>query len=321
MYNVRKMEENINICGDFKGKILYNEPMAEKTTFKVGGSAAVVIEPADIDSLVIAVRAAHKSNVPYICLGGGSNVVVPDEGIEYAVILTTGLDSITVVPDKDGSGNCRIRCGAGCPMRQIIDYCTAEGLSGMEPFAGLPGTAGGAAFMNARCYEKSMDNVLIAVEYLSPGDCCLHHYDMNPTDWAYKKSPFQDMEPGTIIVCVEIAVKKVTPDDIPEIQKQCQFYIDDRIRKGHFTFPSAGSVFKNNRAFGCPTGKIIDTAGLRGLEVGGAQIAPWHGNFIINRGNATAADIRQITQIVTETVYKKNGFSLELEIIFLPSTK
>ena len=105
--------------------------------------------------------------------------------------------------------------------------------------------------------------------------------------------------------------------EVQEMEKKAQSFVADRQQKGHFSYPSAGSVFKNNREFGKPSGKIIDEAGLRGLELGGAQVGPWHGNFIINRGNAKASDIQQLVQRVQDEVWKKTGFFLEPEIIFL----
>ncbi|AEE16885.1 UDP-N-acetylmuramate dehydrogenase [Treponema brennaborense] len=363
MYNVRKIEENINICGQFRGEILYDEPLAPRTTFKVGGRAAVLAEPADVPSLCAVLNAVRAAAVPYFVLGGGSNVVVPDEGVAYAVVslqtqllqpAMNGIELIDAAETSCGAGDsgesadfaagadfagpiaaagdsgksgdfaagaaALLRCGAGCTVERVTAFCAEHSLGGLENFAGLPGTVGGAVYMNARCYDRSISDVLRRVSYLDcssvqPKLCC---YEMNGADWDYKKSPFQGQLGTSVIVGAEFAVTRLSAADAAASAKKAASYVADRREKGHFRFPSAGSVFKNNRAFGKPSGAIIDEAGLRGYRIGGAQVAPWHGNFIINTGGATADDIRSLVSYVIRTVHDKTGFTLEPEIVFIP---
>ena len=320
MYNVRKIEENINMRGDFQGTFLYDQELAPRTTFKVGGKAQILVEPATVDSFLMVLESLNSLDFPHLVLGGCSNVVVPDEGLEYPILSTLGLNSISVSPDGGF-----LHCGAGCSWKQVIDFCLEQRLGGLENFSGLPGSLGGATFMNARCYEASVADVLEQVEYgqltqdeAGQWSASLQTYKMNPADWDYKVSPFQKQLVNCPVLAVTLKVRPLNEAEVQEMEKKAQSFVADRQQKGHFSYPSAGSVFKNNREFGKPSGKIIDEAGLRGLELGGAQVAPWHGNFIINRGNASASDIQQLVQQVQDLVREKTGFCLEPEIIFLP---
>ena len=319
MYNVRKIEENINMRGDFQGTFLYDQELAPRTTFKVGGKAQVLVEPATMESFLLVLESLKSLELPHLVLGGCSNVVVPDEGIDYPILSTLGLNTISFSSDKN-----LLHCGAGCSWKQVIDFCLEHRLGGLESFSGLPGSLGGAIFMNARCYDASVSDVLEQVEYgqltqdeSGQWSASLQTYKMKPADWDYKVSPFQRQLADCPVLAVTLKVRPLDEAEAQEMEKKAQSFVADREQKGHFSYPSAGSVFKNNRDFGKPSGKIIDEAGLRGLELGGAQVAPWHGNFIINRGQASASDIQQLVQRVQEEVREKTGFFLEPEIIFL----
>ena len=323
MYNVRKIEENINMRGDFQGTFLYDQELAPRTTFKVGGRAQILMEPASVESFLLVLESLKSLGLPHLVLGGCSNVVVPDEGIDYPILSTLGLNTISV--SSDGR---LLRCGAGCSWKQVIDFCLEHHLGGLESFSGLPGSLGGATFMNARCYDTSVSDVLEQVEYgqltqdeSGKWSASLQTYKMNSADWDYKVSPFQKELADCSVLAVTLKVRLLDEAEVQEMEKKAQSFVADRQQKGHFSYPSAGSVFKNNREYGKPSGKIIDEAGLRGLELGGAQVAPWHGNFIINRGNASASDIQQLVQQVQSEVQEKTGFFLEPEIIFLSRSK
>lgn len=300
----------------FTGSVKYDEPMSLHTTFRIGGPAAVFVEPDTAESLQSVCRMLEKENVPFFIIGAGSNLVVSDYGLDCFVISTQKISLIEEEKstDSEGKGECfLLHCGAGISMDDAAAWCVGKEYSGLEAFAGLPGTVGGALFMNARCYGVSVSDVLASAEYLdSSDDFSLKKYCFSAGDWDYKKSPFQDS--SKVIVSADFRVKKGKSDDIAA---ECNGHMQDREKKGHFSFPSAGSVFKNNRAFGKPSGQIIDEAGLRGVQIGGAQIAPWHGNFIINTGSATADDVKQLVDYVISVVKAKTGFTLESEIIFV----
>ena len=304
MNNLLKNSLNFNINGSYNGIFLQNEPLKDKTTFKIGGNATYFAQPNDINSLIYLLTEAKKNSVPVFILGGGSNLVVADEGIDKLVISTLGLDFCDLQDDL-------LICGAGCTFEKITEFCIKNEVSGLENFAGLPGTTGGATFMNARCYDVSISDVIYSVKYLDLSDFNEKTYFLDSTDWDYKKSPFQTGD--KIVTQVNFSIKK---GNSKEIEEKSLSFINDRKNKGHFKFPSAGSVFKNNRNFGKPSGKIIDEVGLRGISVGDAQVAPWHGNFIINNGNASANDVKTLVKNIQQKVQEKTGFLLECEIIF-----
>lgn len=306
-----------------------NEPMATKNTFKVGGNAAVFVLPENVSQLQSALAASAAAEAPYFLLGGGSNIVFPDGTYEGIIISTQNLNSIIMTDDKPENlpdDKVLVTCEAGTPMAAFVKFCTEHSLKGAETFAGLPGTIGGAVFMNARCFEKSISDILYQtehIEFIKPTQSKLVTMDFNPADWDYKKSPFQmpsdfkaDSTPRRYIASATFCLT-YAPDEKAQIEADCKKYIAERVDKGHFKYPSAGSVFKNNHSFGAPSGKIIDDAGLHGYSIGGAQVAPFHGNFIININAATAEDISKLVKHVQNTVKDKTGFLLEPEIIFI----
>jgi len=328
MINVRKLWENSNITARFPGlaaRARLDEPMREHTTFKVGGPADIFVEPVCVEELIAIVGLFSSEGVPVSVLGGGSNLLVADRGIRGAVVSLSRLDSITVPSPPDGfpPGLVPVRVGAGRSMNSLTEWCADRDLAGLERFAGLPGSVGGAVFMNARCYDIAIADVFFAAECLQFGTegCTIQHAGLVPGEWAYKASPFQRREgpdplvlsPGSrIVLSVDLALRPGKGDGI---RAEMERYARDRTDKGHFRYPSAGSMFKNNRDFGSPSGKIIDEVGLRGFRIGDAQVAPWHGNFVINLGSATAADLRELVDKVRQRVFESTGFMLESEVI------
>ena len=311
----------------FIGDILENEPLAPKTTFKIGGNADLFIAPQNYYSFQIALEALLQNNIRFFIMGGGSNIVFADEGFRGAVVCTTNFSDAAYFPPSNISpqfGKIKLKkdqvlvtCFSGTPMAAFVNFCTENSISGVEQFAGLPGTVGGAVFMNARCFDKSISDIIFSVSYQDYSDSKikLQQELYNPEKWAYKTSPYQSGK--KFITTATFLLTQKNASDQPDIQSECKKYISERVNKGHFKFPSAGSVFKNNHAFGKPSGMIIDEAGLRGLTCGGAKVADFHGNFIINTGNATAKDIKTLVKQVQEKVQQKFGFSLETEIIFV----
>ena len=311
----------------FIGDILENEPLAPRTTFKVGGCAELFIAPQNYYSFQIAIDALLQNKIRFFIMGGGSNIVFPDEGFKGAVISTCNFnDTAFYAPSnispkfgqiKLQKNQVLITCFSGTPMAAFVNFCVQNNISGMEQFAGLPGSVGGAVFMNARCFDKSISDILFSVSYMDYSDSKikLNQQLMDPKDWAYKKSPYQTG--NHFITTATFLLTQKNASDNEKIDAECKKYIAERVSKGHFKFPSAGSVFKNNRSFGMPSGQIIDQAGLRGYAIGGAKVADFHGNFIINSGNAKACEIKQLVEYVQNKVHEKFGFSLEPEIIFV----
>ena len=286
--------------------IRYDEPMSAHTTFKVGGKADVWVRPGkDIFPGYAArlLRAAREEGIPVFILGDGANTVVSDRGIR-GIVMDTG-DYSGVTTQEAGS----VSALSGTSVDALADTLANQGLSGLEFLAGMPGSVGGALWMNARCYGKSVSDVLVETVILDE-NFEKQTLPFRAEDFAYKKSPFQNRD--ALILSARFAVRF---GEASNMHKEIASYRHDRIDKGHFRFPSAGSAFKNNRDFGDPTGKIIDELGLRGLGIGGAQVAPWHGNIIINTGNAAASDIRQLMDEVARRVKQERGLELESEIL------
>ena len=286
----------------------YDESMAGHSSFKVGGPADCWIRPSGegfpaFTASVLA--AARREGVAVFILGGGANILVADEGIEGIVLDTGGWTG-----KADGSG---MWFRSGTSLDAAAEIAAEEGLSGLEFLAGMPGTIRGAVYMNARCYGYETSDVLFETDIIDfsgtiPVRQCLL---TNKDEFGYKRSPFQNRS-----VFILSASFSLTAKDPAQIRAEMDSYRTDRENKWHYRFPSAGSVFKNNHDFGAPTGKIIGDLGLRGLSISGAQVAPWHGNIIINTGGATAEDIRALTEEVAVKVQTATGFVLEPEILF-----
>ncbi len=326
MNTVRNIWENSNITErnpELAGLVRFDEPMAAHTTFRIGGPADCYAEPGTVTQLVNLVDVFSSAGCPVSVVGGGSNLLVADRGIRGAVISTAGLVGISS-GEPDQAGAAVVTAGAGTLMDDLAGWCADRELAGLERFAALPGTVGGAVFMNARCYERSVSDVFREAECLvfAARGCTLEKHGMNAAEWDYKKSPFQGRtgpdptvlsEGSTIVVSARFALSR---GDRGDLRREMAKYAADREAKGHFRFPSAGSMFKNDRAFGKPSGKIIDEAGLRGFSVGKARVAPWHGNIVVNEGGATADDVRMLVEEIRRRVLETAGFDLECEVVF-----
>jgi UDP-N-acetylmuramate dehydrogenase len=288
--------------------------MSAHTTFRVGGPADVWARPSgsDAESLAASVlRAAREEAVPVFVLGGGANLVVADAGIRGLVLDTAGCSSACFETVGNGSPEPVFAAGAGLSVDAAVEACAARSLGGLEFLAGMPGSVGGAVWMNARCYGRSISDVLVETTILDEQlDRVAVPFD--PDAFGYKRSPFQSR--GALIVSARF---RLEPKPEADIRKTADANRSDRKEKGHYRLPSAGSAFKNDYAFGKPTGKIVDELGLRGLRIGGALVAPWHGNIIVNSGDATAADIRALAEEVTFRVERAVGLRLEPEILFV----
>lgn len=323
MINVRKLWENSNITNVHPGlsrSVRFDEPMSDHTTFRIGGPADLFVSPSSVEELFALLDLFQGASVPVAIVGGGSNLLVADRGIRGAVVC---LGSLARIERRDGvAGVVRAHSGAG--MNDLVAWCAAESLAGLERFAGLPGSVGGAVFMNARCYELSVSDVFISASVLrlSKNGYTLETHEFRADEWGYKQSPFQTRSPADPLAVsdgekiVLSADFRLAPGNRDEIRREMAKYVADRVEKGHFRFPSAGSMFKNDRSFGKPSGKLIDEAGLRGFAVGDAQVAPWHGNIVINRGNARAQDVRELVIEVQRRVLAATGFQLEPEVLF-----
>jgi UDP-N-acetylmuramate dehydrogenase len=265
---------------------------------------------------------AREEAVPVFILGGGANIVVSDRGIRGIVLDMGGHRGLC---GRTGAG---LEFRSGTPVDEALESAAAAGLGGLEFLAGMPGSIGGAVWMNARCYGRETADVLAETEVLDysapavnpsgPADRPVpprpvpFRIPLRAEDFGYKKSPFQARK--QLILSARFTLKS-RPEG--EIRRKMAGYCRDREEKGHYRYPSAGSAFKNNRAFGKPAGKIIDELGLRGFAIGGAQVASFHGNLFINTGTARAAEIHALVREIGAKVKAAVGFILEPEILFV----
>lgn len=300
MSTVKQYFENINISGT----VLYDEPMSRHTTFRVGGPADVFVTPRREADVPVTIAAAAAAGIPRFVLGGGANILVSDAGIRGCVIDITGLAEVS----HNGT---TLTCQAGAEVSTVTDYAADAGLGGIDFLHSMPGSIGGAVWMNARCYGSSIFDILQEVRGVDAAGAP-YRYEPRSEDFAYKRSPFQRSE-GVILSC-DFALRREDPGNIRE---RMVGYYRDREQKGHFRLPSAGSVFKNNREFGRPSGAIIDTLGLRGTRLGGAKVSDEHANIIVNTGSATAGEIRELMELVRRRVREELGYELEQEVLYV----
>lgn len=302
------MNEIEEILKQYTPIILFNknELMAKHTTFETGGPADFYITPSTIAQTQYILKSLKKITSNFFFIGEGANILVSDKGIRGIVISTTNMRSI-----KIDSNAGLVIADSGVPISQLAETTVSQGFEGIENFNGMPGSVGGSLYMNARCYEKEIADILVWTDIInSDGD--IERIPFTPEEWSYKRSPFQSKRP--FILRAAFKIKASTSPDLNERKNQ---YKNNRTEKGHFKFPCAGSTFKNNRAFGQPTGKIIDSLELKGYSIGDAAVSDFHANIIINRGHATSSDIRLLIEEIQTRVKKKTGFDLEPEVEFV----
>jgi UDP-N-acetylmuramate dehydrogenase len=301
VHKIGQFLKKINI----KGPVLQNEPMSRHTSFKIGGPADLYVVPQSIEELSGVFGLIRAEEIAFFVLGAGANILVSDRGIRGVVIDMSALRSCAAEEED------RIVTLAGTPMSSVCSLAHSLGLSGLEFIYAMPGSVGGSIWMNARCYGHSLSDILVWVEVLEP-EGTIRRLEFGPEAFGYKKSPFQSMESIVVQGCFHL--KRGDPHKIEERMNLCE---RDRIQKGHFLYPCAGSAFKNNRAFGRPSGKIIDSLGLRGFQLGQARVSDRHANIIVNTGQGCAADVLKILQKIEAEVLKAFRFKLEREILLI----
>ena len=281
-----------------------NEPMSKHTTFKIGGNADAYIKVSNLSRLSAILKECSASGVDFLLLGKGSNLLVGDEGINSVVLNLDGdFKNITLIDETT------IYCGAGTSLASLCKFALKFNLSGLEFAWGIPGSVGGAVFMNAGAYDGEMKEVVHSVSHITK-DGEIGEIAKENLQFGYRTSVYR--KNGCIITGVTFKLKK-SPHD--EIQKKMDDYIQRRNSKQPLEYPSAGSVFK--RPKGNYAGALIEKCGLKGKTVGGAQVSEKHAGFIINKSNASAEDVKNLIKEVHDTVLKETGYDLECEIIML----
>lgn len=311
MPTLRNFLEKINIRADAR----FDEPLAAHTTFRLGGPADALVAPRTRDDLLVLLREAGAEGIPCFILGGGANVVVADRGIRGIVVETRHLDGVAAEGGRVDEGGVLV-AEAGLSVDRLCEAALERRLGGLETFYGMPGSVGGAVFMNARCYEVEMADRLAWVESVLRDGSGLGRQSTEAGEWAYKSSPYQVGKrfAGRIVLAAGFALAAGEPLAIRRVMGEKRA---DREAKGHYRLPSAGSVFKNNRAFGKPTGRILDELGFRGRRIGGAMVSEWHANIFVNAGGATASDLRKLVELAKGEARDRLGIELEPEILFV----
>ena len=274
--------------------------MKNYTSFKVGGPAELFLSPENAGQTAKLVRFCEKEEIPVFVLGKGSNLLVSDRGIKGAVIYTGKQCGISLTDENT------VRAQSGASLAQLCTFALENSLSGLEFAYGIPGTVGGAVFMNAGAYGGEMKDVLESVTVLT-GEGKIIELGRNELELGYRTSVIA--KKGYIVLG---AVLKLERGDGEKIKTYMDELKEKRVTKQPLEYPSAGSTFK--RPEGYFAGKLIEDAGLRGFQVGGAQVSEKHCGFVINRDHATAADIMELMRQVQIRVKENSGVDLEPEV-------
>lgn len=285
------------------GKIDTNVYLKDYTTFKVGGKALGIIYPDDIDDLCDIIKYLKDNDVKFKVLGNGSNVIFSDYDYNGIIIKLSNFNNLDI------KGNL-INVGAGYMLNKLSLRLSRLGYSGLEFAAGIPGTIGGAIYMNAGAYKSDMGYITTSVKVLTP-NYEIKTLENDKLDFHYRSSFFQK-NPGYTVLEATLCLPKGNPEEIMELintRKQ------RRIESQPLEYPSAGSVFRNPE--GDFAGRLIEEIGYKGKKLGGAQVSEKHANFIINTGNATSQDIKRLINEIQEKVKEKFGIELRAEQEFV----
>ena len=306
--DVAAKERLAALCQLEKIPVLWDEPMKNHTSFKIGGPAAALCAPKNRRQLRELVGFVQREGVDSWYIGNGSNLLVSDEGLNgIAILLDSGFDGEI---ELDGTV---LLAPAGKKLSAVCAAACAAGLTGLEFAYGIPGSVGGAVYMNAGAYGGEMKDRLLWVEYLAPtGE--IVRLEQEQMGLSYRHSCF--MEEGMQGSCIVRAAFGLQRGEKAAIQSEMARILNQRRQKQPLEYPSAGSTFK--RPQGAFAAQLIDKCGLKGFTVGGAQVSEKHAGFVINTGKATCADVLELTRQVQECVQEKTGYLLELEVRQLP---
>lgn len=295
------MTRIIELCKKIGCEYAENEPMSRHTTFKIGGNAGLVVYPESEKQISEIVKACKASGIRLLAVGNGSNLLVDDKGIDACVmILDEHFSEIRLVDEET------LFAAAGAMLIKLCRFAYKNGLSGLEFAYGIPGSCGGAAFMNAGAYGGEMKDVLYKCSHID-SDGNTGYLENDDLKLSYRHSAYYDN--GCVITGLYLKLKKA---DKSEIKEKMDDLISRRRAKQPLEYPSAGSTFK--RPEGYYAGALIQECGLKGRSVGGARISEKHAGFVINTGGATCNDVLELCRICSDTVYEKKGVRLEMEI-------
>lgn len=293
------LESNIKID---KSNIIFDEPMKKYTTFKIGGIAESLIKITNEEELKEILEFTNKEKIKATIIGNGSNILVSDKGIRGIVILNR-IENIRVERKKE---NIEVIVGSGTKMSKLAYILLKEEIEGFEELSGIPGTVGGAIFMNAGAHGKEIKDIVKTVKCIDY-ECNKYEFSPEQLEFGYRTSKFKDKK--YIITEITLVLKRGKKE---EIKSKMDMYKQYRIEKQPIEYPSAGSTFKRGEDF--ITAKLIDDAGLKGYEIGGAKVSTKHCGFVINTGGATAEDVLKLTEYIKKEIKNKFNKDIELEI-------
>lgn len=284
-------------------KVKANHPLAKYTTWKVGGAADLFIVPDDQEQLLDTVTILKRHGIPWLQLGRGSNMLISDKGVRGAVIkLGPSFEQMHV-------DETTVRAGGGYSFIRLSVQLSLAGLTGMEFAGGIPGTVGGAVYMNAGAHGSDVSRILQSAEVVLENGK-LVHWNRDDMQFSYRHSRLQ-VERGIVTE----AVFQLQPGDRKQILEQMTTYKKHRLKTQPLKVPTSGSVFRNPD--GDYAARLIESCGLKGTKIGGAQVSDQHANFIVNTGQATASDILALIEKVRETVLNEKHVSLRREVLLV----
>jgi UDP-N-acetylmuramate dehydrogenase len=285
--------------GLIQGRVLFDAPLRRFTSLRVGGPADSVLFPKDVRELARVVQFARQKRIALLILGKGTNLIVKDGGFRgWVVSLTQGMNRVRA----DGE---MIEAEAGLPLQRLVQFTIRKGLSGLEPFFGIPGTVGGGLAMNAGAWGAELKDAVTDVTFLKEGGEVIER-PRERLRFSYRRLA---IPPSWIILKGRFRLK---PGKKEEILERVKSYSEIRRRTQPLDYPSAGSIFKNPKEG--PAGKWIEEVGLKGFRMGQAMVSDRHANFIVNLGNATAHDVITLMDLMEKRIYQERGISLEREV-------
>lgn len=300
MYDINKLYDAFSK----KCECRLNEPMSKHTTFRIGGNADIVLYPDNEIVITEIIKYCKTENIPLKIFGKGSNILVSDEGIRGAVIiLDSRFSKLELISETV------VSCQAGAAMSVIGEFACEHSLTGFEFGAGIPGTVGGAIYMNAGAYDGEMKDIVVSAKYID-ADGELHTLSKEELKLGYRKSVFSDMN-----CCITEVVLDLKKGNKEEIRDKMNDLMHRRASKQPLNFPSAGSTFK--RPVGYFAGTLIEQSGLKGYSIGGACVSEKHAGFVVNKGGATSKDVLKLVEHIKKTVKANSGVELECEIKFI----
>ncbi len=276
--------------------------MSAHTTFKIGGKARLALFPLDTEAFVGALCTLTDGGIRFMTVGNGSNLLFADEGYDGVVVITAQMKSIKT----DGN---KVFAEAGAPLTKTAAVARDASLTGLEFAYGIPGSVGGAIYMNAGAYGGDISQVLVSCRAYDTKEKKLVTFDNSTCDFSYRNSIFE--KNGARYHVID-AVFELEKGDKAEISAEMDDFMARRRDKQPLEFPSAGSAFK--RLDGYYTARLIDEAGLKGFRIGGAEVSTKHAGFIINTGGATAGDVRELIAHIKRVVFEKHELNIEKEI-------